>query len=148
MFTIRSEYSYTGDNADTLNSLTKTAVKPNSTVSVNSLHTLLLPDSKGVANPSNQNLFMAMPMSWWVSSLTSGAINPSDTSNTTKHNWVYTNASTAYNIDASVSTKLIPDTFHSSLRDSSGTIVTHFEPKFGMNRTDYRSRLRNNTIRL
>lgn len=143
MFNVTSVYSYNGDSTATLNSLTNVdnavAVDPASVNSHLSPNNYVSPAvaNKDSPNPANQAVFMAMPMSWWVTSLTSGAVKYLPVSNNV--NWGYTDASgTVYHIGRPISDLLLPNRTQSTSRDSSGTMMMVFEPKFGLCRTDTR----------
>ena len=140
---VTSVYSYTGNATATLNSLTN--VQNGLTVNASSLDSHLSPNNyvspavanKDAPNPANQAVFMALPMSWWVTGLTSGAVKYLPVSNNV--NWGYTDASgTVYHIGRPISDLLLPNRTQSTARDSSGNMVVVFEPKLGLARTDTR----------
>jgi hypothetical protein len=146
MFNVTSVYSYTGNSTATLNSLTNVhnavAVDPASVNSRLSPMNYVSPAvaNKDAPNPANQAVFMAMPMSWWVTSLTSGAVKYLPVSNNV--NWGYTDASgTVYHIGRPISDLLLPNRTQSTSHDSSGNMVMVFEPKLGLGRTDTRPAL-------
>ena len=136
MFNVTSVYSYTGDSTATLNSLTN--VQNASLVDVASVDTLLSADNyvNSELNPANQLILKAMPMSWWVSGLTSNTIKYFPFSGGV--NWSYTTPSgTVIHIGREISDLLLPNRNQSSSRDSNTNVITTvFEPKLGLNRTD------------
>ena len=137
---VTSVYSYTGITTSTLNSLTN--VKNGLTVDPASLGSKLSNNyvspavaNKDAPNPANQAVFMGLPMSWWLSGLTSGAVKYLPVSNNV--NWGYTDASgTVYHIGRPISDLLLPNRTQSTSRDSSGNMTIVFEPKLGLGRTD------------
>ena len=140
---VTSVYSYTGNATATLNSLTN--VQNGLTVDPVSVNSRLSPlnyvspavANKDTPNPANQRVFMALPMSWWLTSLTSGAVKYLPVSNNV--NWGYTDVSgTVYHIGRPISDLLLPNRTQSTSRDSSGNMTIVFEPKLGLGRTDTR----------
>jgi len=143
---VTSVYSYTGNSTATLNSLTNVkntvAVDPASLGSKLSPNNYVSPSivNKGVPNPANQAVFMGLPMSWWLTSLRSGAVKYLPLSNNV--NWGYTDTSgTVYHIGRPISDLLLPNRTQSTSRDSSGNFMILFESKFGLGRTDTRPNL-------
>lgn len=143
MFKFSSQFSYTGDATATLNSLTNVhnAAPVNLSVSIDTLLSTDNYPSPAVANvdapnAANQLVFMAQPMSWWLSGLASEKIKYAPVSNHV--NWAYTTASGAVvHIGMPISNLLIPNRNQSSTRDASSNVMTLvFEPKLGMGRTD------------
>ena len=137
-YTTTSQYSYTGDVDATLNSLTR--VQHPAPVDVSAVDTLLVPtttDSNSeVPNETNQLVFMAMPMSWWLSGLSSNAVKYTPVSSNV--NWSYVNASGAvFYVSRHISDLLLPNRIQTVTTDVSNNTMTHvFEPKFGLSRTD------------
>lgn len=143
MFKFTSEFSYNGDATSTLNSLTN-VLNPapvNLSVSIDSLLSTDNYPSPAVVNvdapnAANQLVFMAQPMSWWLSVLSSEKVKYAPVSNNV--NWAYVNASgVLIHIGMPISNLLIPNHTQSSSRDASSNLMTIvFEPKLGMCRTD------------
>lgn len=131
MFVTTTEYSISGDDSQTLNTLTMT---PNTGSS--DLKTLSTVSDINAPNKNNQLVFMNQPLSWWVSSLKSGAVYYTPYSNNV--NWSYKDPSgSLYHIDISISDLVIPNKTQSVTRiaSSMSTVIT-YEPKFGISRVD------------
>ncbi len=131
MFLTRTEYSFSGDATKTLNTLTNTPVTGSS-----DLKNLSTVSDINSPNKANQLVFMNQPLSWWVSSLQSGAVYYTPYSN--KVNWSYKDPSgSIYHIDIGISDLIIPNRTASVERiaSSMASIIT-YEPKFGISRVD------------
>jgi hypothetical protein len=136
MFTLpTSKFSLTGDDTKTLFALTN--VTPSGNSDLSTLSTNNYPVS-GVNTPNNENqlVFKHQPLSWWLTSLNSGAVKYTPVSNHV--NWAYYDSNkNAYHISIEVSNLLIPNRTASVKRteDPRGSEVT-FEAKFGLSRVD------------
>ena len=131
-FEYTSTYSFNGDLAATLNTLTNLE---NTNLTIESLSTENY--TQQFVNPSNPNespirpnsqnqlVVMNQPMSWWVENLNSGAIRYFPFTNYV--NWAYNDT----HIDINISDLIIPN---QTLSYSENTLV--YKDKFGMSRTD------------
>lgn len=138
----QSSFSYTGDSAATLNTLTNVS-NPDTSKSLTDLSTenyLSGTDESRNTEPnvSNQLIFMNQPMSWWLENLQSSGIYYFPYSNYV--NWAYKDASgNVYHIHTNLTNLLIPNYTKQTTRDSSGNFTIEYNEKFGLSRTDLRS---------
>jgi len=130
-----SKFTLTGDDSKTLFSLTN--VSPSGSSDLSTLSTNNYP-STGDSNPNadNQLVFKNQPLSWWLTSLNSGAVKYTPVSNNV--NWAYYDSNNnVYHISIEISNLLIPNKTASVKRNESSreTEVT-FQSKFGLSRVD------------
>ena len=144
VFKVSSTFTFTGNLADTLNTLTNVqnvdVTKTLATLSkVNYTGAQPAPNAPVRANVDNQLVFMNQPRSWWVENLNSGAVHYLPVSNYV--NWGFKDVSASvYHIDIEISNLLMPNKTASSTRNPTKNEMTIvFEPKLGMGRTDVRS---------
>jgi len=144
VFSVTSTFSFTGDMAATLNTLTNVqgadATKTLATLStVNYPTTQPAPNAPVKPNADNQLVFMNQSTGWWLENLNSGAVYYLPFSNYV--NWGYKDASgNVYHIDMTISNLLMPNKTKTTTRDSATNAFTIvFEEKFGMGRTDVRT---------
>jgi len=141
VFKVSSTFTFTGDVAATLNTLTNVqnvdATKTLATLSkVNYEGAQPAPNAPVKPNADNQLVFMNQPMSWWLENLNSGAVHYLPLSNYV--NWGFKDVSgSVYHIDMEISNLLMPNRMANSTRDPTKNEMTIvFEPKHGMGRTD------------
>jgi hypothetical protein len=130
-----SKFTLTGDDTKTLFALTN--VTPSGNSNLSTLSTNNYTDS-GVSTPNSENqlVFKNQPLSWWLTSLNSGAVKYTPVSNNV--NWAYYDSNNnVYHISIEISNLLIPNRTASVKRteDPRGSEVT-FEAKFGLSRVD------------
>lgn len=135
-----STYSYSGDAAATLNTLTQ-AVNPDTSKTLADLSSNNYPvgaPNASSPNATNQSIFKNQPMSWWLAELQSGAVKYFPLSNHV--NWSYTDASNVvYHIDIAVSNELIPNQTKGVTTDATTRVSTvTFVDKHGLSRVDTR----------
>jgi hypothetical protein len=139
VFSVSSAYTLTGDATKTLNNLTNTASTGSSSLSdlskTNYLDSSTAPNESH-PNADNQLIFMNQPLSWWLSSLNSGAVKYTPYSNNV--NWAYIDSEkNSYHINITISNLLIPNkTLNVSRVPGSMESEITFEPKFGLSRVD------------
>ena len=132
MFKISTSiYSYNGDSSVTLNILTGTTPVTTKTLDDLSLPNLSPP------NPTNQEIFMNQPISWWVNGLNMPLNYIRYTPVSNDVNWVYASGSNVYHIGIPISNLIIPNSIASSQVDPINMVATNvFVQKFGMSRVD------------
>ena len=138
VFSVTSEFTVEGDATKTFNTLSNLAVTGSNNLS-NLSSTNYVVAGQSTPNPANQAVFKNQPLSWWVSSLNSGAVKYTPVSNDV--NWAFVDQNkNAIHISIEVSNLLIPNKTKSITRNpgSMTTLVT-FEPKFGVGRVDTQS---------
>ena len=135
VFSVISAYTLSGDATMTLNMLTGKDVSGSSDLSTLSA-TNYVPGSDSTPNEMNQAVFKNQPLSWWVTSLNSGAVKYTPLSNDV--NWSYVDANgNDIHISIEISNLLIPNkTVSVSTNSVSMTSDITFEPKFGITRVD------------
>jgi len=130
-----SKFTLTGDDTKTLFSLTN--VSPSGSSDLSTLSTNNYPTTgDSNANADNQLVFKNQPLSWWLTSLNSGAVKYTPVSNNV--NWAYYDSNNnVYHISIEISNLLIPNKTASVKRNESSreTEVT-FQAKFGLSRVD------------
>lgn len=136
-----STFTYSGNSADTLNTLTNVA-NPDTSKNLSDLSVDNYPAGvdqlQTKPNATNQLVFMNQPASWWVSNLNSGAVKYLPFSNHV--NWAYSpSTDIVYHIDYDISKLFIPDTCVSVMTDASNNKVFSFSRKLDFGRTDVRS---------
>lgn len=130
-------FTYSGDSAATLNTLTGVQ-NPNVSKSLTDLtptnYDVDVEQRNSKPSSANQLIFMNQPMSWWLENLNSGAVKYFPFSNNV--NWAYTIPSGNVHIDTTVSSLFIPDVLVTTSLDSAGKRVTIFQAKLNFGRTD------------
>ena len=130
-----SKFTLTGDDSKTLFSLMNVSPSGSSDLSTLSMNNYAI---TGDSNPNadNQLVFKNQTLSWWLTSLNSGAVKYTPVSNNV--NWAYYDSNNnVYHISIEISNLLIPNKTASVKRNESSreTEVT-FQSKFGLSRVD------------
>jgi len=140
MSAISMAFTYSGNSAATLNTLTGVQ-NPNVSKSLADLsavnYDVNVDQRNSKPNSANQLIFMNQPMSWWLQNLNSGAVKYFPFSNHV--NWAFTSSSGDVHIDNDVSSLFIPDMLATTSVDSSGKRVIVFQSKLNLGRTDTRN---------
>lgn len=135
VFSMTSTFSLTGDDKQTLNTLTnKESTGSSDLNTLSSVNNPIANDPN--PNSANQLVFMNQPLSWWVASLNSGAVKYTPISN--QVNWSYIDSNkNIIHISIAISNLLFPNKTKSVQKDpGSMTSTITFEPKFGLERVD------------
>ena len=137
MSAISMAFTYSGDSAATLNTLTNVQ-NPDVSKTLADLSAVNyeanVNERTTKPNSANQLIFMNQPISWWLENLNSGAVKYLPFSNHV--NWALTNSSGDVHIDVTVSSLFIPDMIASTSFDSTGKRVIVFQTKLNFGRTD------------
>ena len=136
MFDITRTYSYSGNTAATLNSLTNATNVTNLTIADLSVNNYPTGDANNsMPNEANQLIFMNQTMSWWLDALQNKKVIYTPVSNYV--NWSYKNDNVEYHISITISDLLIPNSSKSTEFNNDTQLVTIvYNEKLGMGCTE------------